>query len=80
MNHNEILEQLTPIFAKVFFDESIKISEKTTAADVVGWDSLNHVALISEVENHFNVQFDIDDIVSMKNVGDMVALIQKNVD
>lgn len=79
MSNQSILEQLTAIFAKVFMDDSIVISPSTSAADVIGWDSLSHVRLISEVEKHFDFQFDIDDIVSMKNVGDMISIINKNI-
>lgn len=75
MTDKEILAKLQPVFATVFFDDDIQVSEATTAADVIGWDSLNHVALISEVERLFKIRFDIDEIVSMKNVGDLVRLI-----
>lgn len=79
MTDQEILSNLSAIFAKIFMDETIQVSATTTAADILGWDSLSHVSLISQIEQHFNFQFDIDDIVSMKNVGDMVSIIKKNI-
>ena len=31
------------------------------------WDSLNHIGLISEIEEKFELQFNDDDIIKMTN-------------
>ena len=46
----EILEALNGIFRHVLKNESLNLTETTTAHDVVGWDSLTNMLLISEVE------------------------------
>lgn len=71
----EILEALNGIFRHVLKDESLNLTETTTAHDVDGWDSLTNMLLISEVEKTFGVRFNFREIVKMKNVGDLCAAI-----
>ena len=35
--------------------------------------------MISEVENRFDMRFSMKDVIGMKNVGEMVDLIEENV-
>ena len=51
----EILQRLQPIFAEVFEDDGITVTEQTTADDVEKWDSLTHLTLIYEVESEFGM-------------------------
>ncbi|HLO25155.1 MAG TPA: acyl carrier protein [Geobacteraceae bacterium] len=71
------LEQLTPIFRQVFDDESIVITRKTTADDIDGWDSLSHMNLVAAVELKFNVRFALGELQALRNVGEMVDLVEK---
>lgn len=71
----EILEALNEIFRHVLKNESLNLTETTTAHDVDGWDSLTNMLLISEVEKAFGVRFNFREIVKMKNVGDLCAAI-----
>lgn len=71
----EILEALNGIFRHVLKNESLNLTETTTAHDVDEWDSLTNMLLISEVEKAFGVRFNFREIVKMKNVGDLCAAI-----
>ncbi|MBK6445177.1 MAG: acyl carrier protein [Bacteroidetes bacterium] len=75
MDKNEILNQLTIIFKKIFENDAVILQMDTTANDVDGWDSLTHTSMIVEVEKHFNVKFKLKEVLSFKNVGDMVNMI-----
>lgn len=77
MSREEILEKLNEIFADVFDNEAIKLSDEITAADVEGWDSLTHITLIAEIEDAFDMKFTMKDVIGMKNVGEMIDIIEK---
>ena len=77
MDTNEIFERLNEVFRDVFDDDTMTVTEDTTAADVDDWDSLMHITLISAVEDEFDIKFNMKDVVSMKRVGDMVDIIQQ---
>lgn len=76
MSREEILKKVNDIFHDVFDDDSIIVTEETTADDVEDWDSLMHITLISEVESAFGFKFQMKDVVGMKNVGEMIDIIQ----
>lgn len=78
MNREEILKKVNDIFHDVFEDDSIVVVEETTADDVEDWDSLMHITLISEVESAFGFKFQMKDVVGMKNVGEMIDIIQNH--
>jgi len=73
---DEIYRKMTVIFQDVFDDDSIVVTPELTAADVPDWDSLNHVRLILAVQKTFGVSFSASQTASLKNVGDLVHLIQ----
>jgi acyl carrier protein len=72
-----IMSKLTDVFIDVFDDDDIALTNETTAGDVDGWDSLTHVRLMLTVERAFKVKFSAAEIGKLKNVGDLVALIQQ---
>jgi acyl carrier protein len=72
---NDVLDRLNQVFREVFDDEELTVTEKTTAQDVEGWDSLTHVTLLVNVEKVFGVRFSSSEIASLKNVGELIDLI-----
>jgi acyl carrier protein len=76
MENDEIISRLTPIFRDVFGDDALVVTESMTATDVPNWDSLSNINMISAVERAFGVKFRIKDVRSLKNVGELVALIK----
>ena len=71
----EIFDRLNEVFQDVFDDDSITVNANTTAADIEDWDSLSHITLISSVEDEFRMKFSMKEVVEMKNVGEMAAIV-----
>ena len=71
-----VLEPLTEIFREVFDDDEISLSREMTADDVDGWDSLSHVNLIVTIETRFNIRFSQKELLTFKNVGDLMGSIE----
>jgi acyl carrier protein len=69
------MEKLNQVFQQVFDDDELEITRETSAKDVEGWDSLMHVTLIVNVEKAFGVKFSSSEVASLKDVGDLVDLI-----
>ena len=55
MTREEIYGKLNEVFQDVFDDEDITVNDSTVAADVDGWDSLEHINLIVAVERCFGI-------------------------
>lgn len=73
----DILKKLEIIFRDVFDDESIVLTNKTTANDIEDWDSLAQINLIIAIKKEFKINFDLEEVSKYKNVGDMVEAIEK---
>ena len=78
MSRDEILLKTINIFRDVFDDESLVITDDTTAADIEDWDSLTHITLVNEVEDAFNYKFSMKEVLGMKNVGEMLDILEKH--
>jgi acyl carrier protein len=76
VTESEIYANLTSAFHDVFEDEDVVLSSSLTAREVQGWDSLAHIRLMLTVERKFKVKFSASEIANLKNVGELVDLIQ----
>ena len=71
------LKKINKIFQFIFDDQNLKINRKTSAKDIDEWDSLAQIKLISRIEKEFKLRFNIKEINNLKNVGEMIDLIEK---
>ena len=79
MTSDDIKTRLTLIFRDVLDCSTIELTRETTADDIEDWDSLANISLITVIEKEFHVTFKLEEITSLKNVGDMLDLIQRRV-
>ncbi len=67
--------ELLQVFRDVFNDPELAVTEQTTAADIPGWDSFNHMNLIMAIEERYSLSFTTKEIGQMARVGDLIALL-----
>ena len=77
METTEIFSRIIPVFQDVLEQDDLVLKAELSADDVENWDSLAHVRLIVSIEQELNIKFDISEISSAKNVGDMVEQIKE---
>ena len=71
------LPELGSVFKQVFDDDSIELTRETTADDIDDWDSLTHMNLVIALELKFKIKFALGELQRMKNVGDMLDLVNR---
>ncbi len=74
-----IRNQVEDIFRDILDLESLTLADDTQASDVDGWDSLTHIQLIVAIEKEFKVKFSSKEILSWKNVGELLDSLQAKV-
>ena len=79
MSREEIYEQLNEVFRDVFDDDTIEVNDQTTSRDIEDSDSLEHINLIAAIETQFGMKFTMGQVVTMKNVGEMVDIISSQI-
>ena len=75
MTEADIYAQLTELFREIFSDDDIVLTPATTAADIDGWDSFNHISIIVAVETKFGIKMETREIEGLNNIGTLVAVI-----
>jgi acyl carrier protein len=76
MDDPHVYDRLTKIFQDVFDDDTMVVTGDLTADSVADWDSLTHLRLMLSVERGFGVKFSASEIGRLKNVGELVDLIE----
>ena len=79
MNYEEIKNRLRVIFHDIFDDDTIVLQRQTTAKDIEDWDSLAHISLIVAIEKEFKIKFDLIELKPLKDVGELLDLIQAKI-
>jgi len=75
MDRDIVRERLQGLCRQVFGIVDLVIDDRTTAADVPGWDSLSHARLIVAVEEHFGIRTTMREVIRLENVGQMISLV-----
>lgn len=73
---DEIQENLTQVFRDVFDDDDIVLRPELSAKDIPDWDSLTHIRLLLTIEREFGIKFSVTEVGQLKNVGELMTLIQ----
>ena len=72
-----VLDKLTSILRDVFDSDDLVATPDLTAKKVDGWDSLGNIRLLLEIERVFSIRFSAMETSSLKNVGELAAVIEK---
>ncbi len=73
MNSSEVKE----ILAKVLEIDIATIFDNATQKDIAKWDSLQHLNLIVEIEDKYNISIDPEDISEMLSIEKIIEIIKK---
>ena len=57
--------------------DGFHLSDNMSFEDVPGWDSIGHMNLVSQLESHFKVTLDMDEIVGLDSVGAVRAIVAR---
>jgi len=70
-------EQIKKIMTKVFEIESSLVNDEISQKNTDQWDSLNHLNLIVEIEEEFDISFTPEQIGSMTSLEIILDEIKK---
>jgi acyl carrier protein len=73
MNSTEVKE----ILAKVLEIDIATIFDNATQKDIAKWDSLQHLNLIVEIEDKYDISIDPEDISEMLSIEKIIEIIKK---
>lgn len=72
---------LLELVAEIFAVEKDSLKLETAPGDFPEWDSLGHLNLLTELEEKFNISFDMDETMSIQSIADLKKTLEdKGVD
>ena len=75
MTRDEVFRGIQEIFRDVFDEDTLMISDKTSSDDIEDWDSLNHILLLSSIQDEFKITISLEEMQSQSNVESLVKII-----
>jgi acyl carrier protein len=69
-------QRLSSLLAEVFGVPRAQIVPHLTKDDVGSWDSLKQMDLVMSLENEFDVQLEIADIITMTSVEKIIRVLR----
>jgi acyl carrier protein len=80
MDKAQVLAEVSEIIRDVLDLPDLVVTRETSAENVEGWDSFNHINIVVAVEAHFRVKIHTAEIEELKNVGELVDLVGQKLD
>ena len=74
-----VKQKLFELVAEHFSISSVTLSDNTVAGDVIGWDSLAHAELLLKIENEFQIEFNLMDMMNMNSLGELKELVNAKI-
>lgn len=72
------MKTVEEVIAKVLQIDPSGITDASSPNDIENWDSFNGLLLVAELEKTFNISFSFDEIIVVKNVGDIKSALKKH--
>lgn len=79
MTEEQIQSEVQDVFRRVFGDSTLTVTQTTTQDDIEAWDSLEHINILSIIEQKYNVKFDLSEVMEIKSAGDIMDLVAQKV-
>ena len=75
--NERILHELTDLMRDIFVRPDLVLTRATTAADVLGWDSMKQIEIYIAVEERYGFRIASREVDALRSVGDLVDLIER---
>lgn len=70
------MEKLNSIILKIFKINPSDITDEMSPASIPGWDSMNYLTFIAEIEKEFKISFTMDEVLGAENLGDIKSAMR----
>jgi acyl carrier protein len=77
MNESQVEGALADIIRDVLDQPGLDISRDSTADQIEGWDSLNHITIVVAAEQKFGIKFKTAEVETLRNFGELVDLVEQ---
>jgi acyl carrier protein len=69
------LSEIMSVVREILHDNDVEIAATTQFDDLIGWDSMDLITVVVEIECRLDLQFELPEIDRLMTIGDLVHLI-----
>ena len=77
MERVEIESRLRGIFQRLFHLDPTKLSGLSSPDSIPGWDSLQHLNVVTSIEQEFGLSLEPDQVVEMLTFGVIIDVLER---
>ena len=66
------------LFADFFDIQESDVNDDIKYQEIEKWDSINHLNFVSKLEEEYDIELDMDEIIDMSSVGKIKEILRKH--
>ena len=74
------MKTIEEIFAGVFGVNLTEINDSISYINYEPWDSVKHMRIIAKIEEEYDIEFDMDDIIAMETIKKAKEILKKYIE
>lgn len=75
----DTLEKIINIVASTCEVEASEVNGDSTVGDFPAWDSMGHLAILTAVEEEFDISFEPEEMMELEDVNDIVKAVEEKI-
>ncbi len=77
MHEKTNLDRVQEVFRDILQDETLVLSEKSSPANIIKWDSIANMNILIALESEFGTEFTVGELQSIRSVRDILELVSQ---
>ncbi len=67
------------LVAKILNVDESQLTNESSPNTIENWDSLKQMEIIVSIEEEFNIEFDDDDVLNIKNIDSIINILSSKI-
>ena len=72
------MNKFMEIISNIFQIETSEIRDELKYQEIQYWDSINHLEMVSEIEEAYDIEFEMDEIIAMESIGKIKEILKNH--
>ena len=72
----DVKEKVFEVIAEVCEVDKSEVTLESSVGDFPAWDSMGHLAILSNVEEAFDISFDPEEMMELEDASDIVKAVE----
>lgn len=73
-----MMSEFQKTLMEIFKLSDSEFHNNLTKDEIVRWDSLGHINLVTKIEKQYGVRFSIEEILELNSINDIILLLKKH--